>query len=318
VRWVTYRSGADDRVHPGVIKDETVHGSRGHGSLIELLAGGEELLLAAAERAYADPLEVIELERAVLVSPVPVPPSVRDFMAFEAHVVTSMAALGRTVEPIWYELPLFYFSNPAAVKGPNESVPISPGCVDFDFELEVAAVIGRPGADIKIEDAEHHIAGYVLFCDWSARDLQDRVMSQGLGPVKGKDGATSLGPWIVTRDELEPHRAGGAFDLTMTASVNGKRYSTGNLRDLYWSFAEMVAYASRGTDLVTGDLLGSGTVGTGCILELSRTHGSDAYPWLRAGDEVTLEVDRMGSIRAEILPAGPVVAPVRGEGPDEP
>jgi 2-keto-4-pentenoate hydratase/2-oxohepta-3-ene-1,7-dioic acid hydratase in catechol pathway len=317
VRWVTYRSGADGRVHPGVIKDEAVHGYRGHDSLIDLLAGGEEQLLAAGEQAYADPSEVVELERVALTSPVPAPPSIRDFMAFEAHVVTSMAALGQTVEPIWYELPLFYFSNPAAVKGPNEAVAISPGCVDFDFELEVAAVIGRPGADIKIEDAERHIAGYMLFCDWSARDLQDRVMSQGLGPVKGKDGATSLGPWIVTGDELEQRRADRAFDLTMTASVNGTRYSTGNLRDLYWSFAEMVAYASRGTTLVTGDLLGSGTVGTGCILELSRTHGSDAYPWLQAGDEVALEVACMGSIRAEILPAGPVVAPIRGEGSDQ-
>jgi 2-keto-4-pentenoate hydratase/2-oxohepta-3-ene-1,7-dioic acid hydratase in catechol pathway len=312
VKWVTYQSGIDGALHAGVIRDGSVHGARGCESLVDILAGGQERLLAEAEAAYADPLEVVDLRRAWLVAPVPVPPSIRDFMAFEGHVVTSMAALGRTVDPIWYELPLFYFSNPAAVKAPTEAIEISPGSTDFDFELEVAAVIGRSGADIRVEDAEHHIAGYVLFCDWSARDLQEQAMPQGLGPVKGKDGATSLGPWIVTPDELEHTRAGRAFDLTMTASVNGKRYSTGNLRDLYWSFAEMVAYASRGTTLVPGDLLGSGTVGTGCILELSRTHGSESYPWLRAGDVVTLEVQCMGSVRAEILPARPVVASIKG------
>jgi 2-keto-4-pentenoate hydratase/2-oxohepta-3-ene-1,7-dioic acid hydratase in catechol pathway len=311
VKWVTYQSGIDGVLHAGVISDGAVHGCRGHESLVEMLAGGQERLLAEAESACANPLEVVDLSRAWLVAPVPMPPSIRDFMAFEGHVVSAMAALGRTVDPIWYELPLFYFSNPAAVKAPTEAIAISPGSTDFDFELEVAAVIGRSGSDIRVEDAERHIAGYVLFCDWSARDLQDQALPQGLGPVKGKDGATSLGPWIVTPDELEPTRAGRAFDLTMTASVNGTRYSTGNLRDLYWSFAEMVAYASRGTTLVPGDLLGSGTVGTGCILELSRTHGSDEYPWLRAGDVVTLEVQSMGSIRAEILPAGPVVAPIR-------
>jgi 2-keto-4-pentenoate hydratase/2-oxohepta-3-ene-1,7-dioic acid hydratase in catechol pathway len=315
VKWVTYQSGIDGALHAGVISDGAVYACRERESLVEMLAGGQERLLAEAESAYTDPMEVVDLRRAWLVAPVPIPPSIRDFMAFEGHVVSAMAALGRTVDPIWYELPLFYFSNPAAVKAPTEAIAISPGSTEFDFELEVAAVIGRSGSDIRVEDAERHIAGYVLFCDWSARDLQDQAMPQGLGPVKGKDGATSLGPWIVTPDELEQIRAGRAFDLTMTASVNGKRYSTGNLRDLYWSFAEMVAYASRGTTLVPGDLLGSGTVATGCILELSRTHGSDAYPWLRAGDEVTLEVQCMGSVRAEILPAGPVVAPITRANP---
>jgi 2-keto-4-pentenoate hydratase/2-oxohepta-3-ene-1,7-dioic acid hydratase in catechol pathway len=311
VKWVTYQSGIDGSLHPGVIRDGAVHGCRGDESLVEMLAGGQERLLAEANSAYADPLEVVDLRRAWLVAPIPVPPSIRDFMAFEDHVVSAMAALGRTVDPIWYELPLFYFSNPAAVKGPTEAISISPESSEFDYELEVAAVIGRSGSDIRVEDAERHIAGYTLFCDWSARDLQDEAMPQGLGPVKGKDGATSLGPWIVTPDELEQTRASRGFDLTMAASVNGKIYSTGNLRDLYWSFAEMVAYASRGTTLVPGDLLGSGTVGTGCILELSRTHGTDAYPWLRPGDEVILEVQHMGSMRAEILPSGPVVAPIR-------
>jgi len=168
-------------------------------------------------------------------------------------------------------------------------------------------VIGRPGRDIRPEDAESHVAGYTILCDWSARDLQDVEMRQGLGPAKGKDGATSLGPWLVTPDELEDARSDNGFDLRMTATVNGKEYSQGNLSDLHWSFAQMISYASRGTTLRPGDVLGSGTVGTGCILELSRVHGQEAYPYLSPGDDVRLDVDRLGSLRGRIRPAGDVV-----------
>ncbi|MGO4258869.1 fumarylacetoacetate hydrolase family protein [Marmoricola sp. RAF53] len=226
----------------------------------------------------------------------------RDFMAFENHVVTSYAALGAEVSPVWYDQPVFYFTNPAAILGPNDEVPLAPGTTQYDYELEVAAVIGAPGADIDPADAEAHIAGYLLLCDWSARDLQAAEMHVQLGPAKGKDTATTLGPFLVTPDELEPHRKGNGFDVSMSTTVNGHAYSNGNWADLYWSFSQMLAYASRGTRLRSGDIIGSGTVGTGCILELSRVHGHEAYPWLREGDEVHLDMAQLGAITARIAP----------------
>jgi 2-keto-4-pentenoate hydratase/2-oxohepta-3-ene-1,7-dioic acid hydratase in catechol pathway len=224
-------------------------------------------------------------------------------MAFEEHVVTSSAALGQQVNPDWYEIPVFYFSNPAAVHSATADVRISPGSAAFDYELEIAAVIGTGGSDLAPETATEHIAGYMLLCDWSARDLQAREMKQMLGPVKGKDSATSFGPFLVTPDELAGHRSGNAYDISMRAYRNGELYSSGNLADLYWSFAQMLAYASRGTRLRPGDVIGSGTVGTGCILELSRVHGEQAYPYLTAGDTVRLEADELGTIEATMLGA---------------
>jgi 2-keto-4-pentenoate hydratase/2-oxohepta-3-ene-1,7-dioic acid hydratase in catechol pathway len=300
MRWVNYRSTIDGREHAAVANDTTLVAAE--QSLLELLQSGQALGLHAAHAAR-DPFETLPLDEADLLAPVPRPPSVRDFMAFENHVVTSYAALGTRVSPVWYDQPVFYFTNPAAILGPHDDVPLAPGTQQYDYELEVGAVIGRAGADIAPEDAERNIGGYLLFCDWSSRDLQATEMTVGLGPAKGKDTATTLGPFLVTPEELEPFRSGKGFDLTMTASVNGRTYSTGNWNDLYWSFPQMLAYASRGTELRPGDVIGSGTVGTGCILELSRVHGHDAYPWLAAGDEVHLEIAGLGSITTRISPA---------------
>jgi 2-keto-4-pentenoate hydratase/2-oxohepta-3-ene-1,7-dioic acid hydratase in catechol pathway len=186
-------------------------------------------------------------------------------------------------------------------------VAIPPGATALDYELEVAAYIGRPGRDIAPEDAEGHIAGYTILNDWSARDLQVVEMRQMLGPAKGKDSATTMGPMFVTPDELEPYRAGNGHRLAMTASVDGKPYSRGDWSTLHWSFGQMIAYASRGTRLVPGDVIGSGTVGTGCILELSRVHGPEAYPYLQPGDEVTLEVEGLGAISNVVVPGAPVI-----------
>ena len=210
------------------------------------------------------------------------------------------------MDPDWYELPVFYFQNPAAIRSARDDVPMPPGSVKYDFELEFAAVIGRGGANLAPDEAEQHIAGYLLFCDWSARDLQAREVLHTLGPVKAKDTATSLGPWLITPDELEPRRSGKAFDLEMSASVNGRPYSLGNAADLYWSFGQMISYASRGTRVQTGDVIASGTVGTGCILELSTVHSEDEYPWLKPGDEVRLEADLLGAITARITPPPPL------------
>lgn len=309
MRWSTYVSPTDGAEHVAVVHGTDLYGLESPHRLVDLLGGGASSLSAAGEQALARPWERVSMADARLRAPVPVPPSVRDFMAFEEHVRTSSEALGRSVEPVWYEQPLFYFTNPAAIRGPHDDVPIAPGSSAFDYELEVAAVVGRPGSDLDPAGAEQHIAGYLVFCDWSARDLQGNEMRGNLGPAKGKDTATSLGPWLVTPDELSDSRAGKAYDLGMAAYVNGRRWSGGNMSAIHWSFGQLLAYASRGTELRAGDVIASGTVGTGCILELSRVHGAEAYPWLRPGDEVRLEIDRLGEISARIT-AGPPVVPL--------
>jgi 2-keto-4-pentenoate hydratase/2-oxohepta-3-ene-1,7-dioic acid hydratase in catechol pathway len=298
MRWSSYAEPGGG-VRTAVWRDDRLHPAPAGTALVDLLGD----LDGAAEAALAGP--GVDPGTVTLLPPIPRPPSVRDFMAFEEHVVTASAAIGLEVDPLWYRQPVFYFTNPAALRGATEPVPVSPGSAAFDYELEVAAVIGREGADLTPEEAVAHIAGYLLFCDWSARDLQGEEMTLNLGPAKGKDTASSCGPWMLTPDEL-PAQA------VMTASVNGRPYSAGRLDALYWSFGEMIAYASRGTRVVPGDLIGSGTVGTGCILELARVHGADIYPYLVPGDRVRLEVDGLGAIDAPVVDGVPV-RPLRKE-----
>jgi 2-keto-4-pentenoate hydratase/2-oxohepta-3-ene-1,7-dioic acid hydratase in catechol pathway len=310
VRWVTYRhrDAATNRV--GLIVDGSVHGLEPALTLLDLLGDDGERLAHAAGRARSEPDEVHALDEVRLNAPLVQPPSVRDFYAFEQHVRTARQRRGLEMDPDWYQLPVFYFSNPYCVVGPDVDVPIAPGSSEMDYELEVAAVIGRGGADLDPADAETRIAGFCVMNDWSARDVQRREMKLSMGPVKGKDFATSLGPMLVTPDELEPARSGRAYDLTMTARVNGTEYSRASLADIYWSFGEMIAYASRGTRVEPGDIIGSGTCGTGCILELSLVHGKERYPWLQPGDVVELEVERLGVLRNRVV-AGEPVRPLR-------
>jgi 2-keto-4-pentenoate hydratase/2-oxohepta-3-ene-1,7-dioic acid hydratase in catechol pathway len=262
-------------------------------TVLDLLAADPE----ERERIAARAADEVRLAGARLLAPVQ-PPTVRDFSVFEQH--TEGVRLGRTpheaIPPIWYESPFCYFSNPHAVNGPGATVAMPPGCVDLDFELEVAAVIGRPGSNLRPEDAHAHIAGYTIFNDWSARDLQFAEMRLGLGICKGKDFANTLGPWIVTPDELEEHRRGDRLDLDMRAYVNGREIGHDTLANMAWSFAELVSYASRGTWVRTGDVLGSGTCGSGCLLELRGRHGRDNYPPLGAGDTVSLTVEGIGTL----------------------
>jgi 2-keto-4-pentenoate hydratase/2-oxohepta-3-ene-1,7-dioic acid hydratase in catechol pathway len=307
VRLSSYKmpGGEPGAMGVGVWHGERLHPLPGVTRLIDLLGDDGSRLRAAGEVAAGQPgLGLADVE---LLAPVPAPPSIRDFMAFEEHVVTASAAIGLTVDPLWYEQPVFYFTNPAAVRGPQAAVAVPPGSAALDYEIEVAAVIGREGSDLSPAEAAEHIAGFMLFCDWSARDLQGQEMKLNLGPAKGKDSANSFGPWLVTADELAPLASGHGFDVKLTATVNGADYSRGNLADLYWSFAEMVSYASRGTRVVPGDIIGSGTVGTGCILELSRVHGADAYPYLRPGDLVRLEGGPLGAIETRVTAGRPPV-----------
>jgi fumarylacetoacetate (FAA) hydrolase len=210
--------------------------------------------------------------------PVLSPPSVRDFMAFEQHVANARALRGAEVPKEWYEIPVFYFSNPAAIYGPEDDIPYPEETAELDYELEVAAMIGAGGA----------IAGFTVMNDWSARDVQRAEMRVGLGPAKGKDFATSFGPVLVTVDELDGSEA------EMVARVNGEERSRGNLRDMFHKWDALIAQAARNTTLRAGDLIGSGTVGSGCILE----HGDGR--WLRRGDVVELEVEGIGVLRNRV------------------
>jgi 2-keto-4-pentenoate hydratase/2-oxohepta-3-ene-1,7-dioic acid hydratase in catechol pathway len=240
------------------------------------------------------------------------PASIRDFSVFEQHVegVVRNASPDAEVPEVWYESPFCYFSNPHALSGPDEEIPVPPGCVDLDLELEVAAVIGRAGHDLRPDQAQAHIAGYTIFNDWSARDLQLAEMRLGLGPCKGKDFANTLGPWIVTADELEPHRRGDRLDLELRAEINGALLGSDTLASMAWSFEELVAYASRGTWVRPGDVLGSGTCGGGCLLELWGRNGRDSLPALAPGDEVALHVEAIGTLRNRIVAGrAPVALP---------
>lgn len=301
MRFATYHH-TDGVRRLGVLADGLIHACQDDGGLLGLLAD-PDLLRGVGERALADPAELVRPADVILEAPVPAPPSVRDFLAFEQHLAT---VSGRPPDPDWYELPVFYFSNPAAVTGPAADIPVPPGCLEFDYELEVAAVIGQPGRNLSPAEAQQHIAGYFVLCDFTARDIQAREMRLLLGPAKAKDTATSCGPYLVTPDELEPYRSGHAFDLEVSAWVNGTRYSGGNLTSMYWSFAELVSYASRGTQVVPGDIIGSGTVGGGCIMELSRLHGPGRYPWLKPGDEVVIEVATLGRLTHRVVKGPPL------------
>ena len=310
MRWATFRAGDGSADRVGLVVEGRLHALPHGTTLVSLFGDDGERLARAGERALADPAEVLHLDQVRLRPPVPRPPSFRDFYAFEAHVRTARRGRGLEMDPDWYQLPVFYFSNPGALVGDGEDVAVPPGCLELDYELEVAAVVGRGGSDLDPATAESAIAGFSILNDWSARDLQRREMRHSLGPVKGKDFATSLGPFLVTPDELAGSRSGSAFELAMSASVNGREYSRASLAEIHWSFGEMLAYASRGAALAAGDVIGTGTCGSGCILELSLVHGTDAYPWLQPGDEVALSVDRLGSLRNRVV-AGRAPLPLR-------
>ncbi|OIK10924.1 fumarylacetoacetase [Bacillus sp. MUM 116] len=266
--------------------------------LLEFIEHHDKYMKKAAELLSipVNDHSVYQLRDIRLKAPLPVPKSFRDFYAFEQHVKTARENRGLEMIPEWYEIPVFYFSNHLAIKGPEEEIVIPADCEWLDYELEMACVIGKEGRNIPAEEADKYIFGYCILNDWSARDLQRKEMKVGLGPAKGKDFATSIGPWIVTKDELEHLRLGKGFNLSMRAHVNGVLLSEGNMKDIHYSFAEMIERASQGVTLYPGEIIGSGTVGTGCILEL----GQKMHRWLMAGDLVELEIEHMGVLRNTI------------------
>jgi fumarylacetoacetate (FAA) hydrolase len=248
-----------------------------------------DLITVLADRGAAEG-DAFRADEVELLAPVPRPPSVRDFFAFEQHVAAARANRGSVVPAEWYEFPVFYFSNPASIVGPGTQIPYPDGTRMLDYELEVAAIIGADG----------EIAGFTIMNDWSARDVKGKEMRVGLGPAKGKDFATSIGPVVVTADEFD-----GSAGL-MTARVNGQERSRGNLADMYHPWPAILAQAARNTVLRPGDIIGSGTVGTGCILE----HNDGR--WLAPGDTVELEVAGIGVLRNRVGPPRGHGAPRKG------
>ena len=264
-------------------------------SLMDVIQAGEAGLERV--RRLKDKSRV-PINEARLHAPISRPPTLRDAYAFETHVKTANANRGREVPEEWYKFPIFYFTNPNNIYGPEDEIPYPSYTQELDYELEIAAVIGKPGRDLQPEDASNHIFGYTIFNDWSARDIQRDEMKVGLGPAKGKDFASSLGPCIITPEELNDRRVNhpGVYDLKMVGRVNGMERSRGNFKDLYWSFGDILARASVSVTLLPGDVIGSGTVGTGCLLELTKAKG----PWLKSGDIVELEIERIGILRNKV------------------
>lgn len=248
-----------------------------------------------------------------ILSPVPHPPSCRDAYAFRQHVEAARRNRGMEMVPEFDQFPIFYFTNHNAIIGPGD-VPVEDDHLQkLDFELEVAIVISKKGRNISAKNAEDHILGFTIMNDFSARQLQMEEMKLSLGPAKGKDFATAIGPWLVTLDELQKYKIstprGTHYRLEMKAWHNGKLVSEGNMQDMTWTFAEIIERASYGTDLYPGDVIGSGTVGTGCYLELNGTWAREAKEkgesftpvWLQDGDTVELAITGLGRLKNRIV-----------------
>ena len=258
------------------------------------------------------PGNVIPLENVELIAPIPFPPSCRDGYAFRQHVAAARRNRKVDMIPEFDQYPIFYFTNHHSIKGPGEVACMPDHFEKLDFELEAAIVICKHGRNIRAEDADQYIGGLMIMNDLSARRLQMEEMLLNLGPAKGKDFATTIGPWLVTLDELEAfeisakeNHVGKNWNLRMQCRVNGKQVSDGNVGDMDWTFAEIIERASYGVDLYPGDVIGSGTVGTGCFLELNGTGklNDPNYPeqWLQAGDVVELEIDGLGVLSNTIV-----------------
>lgn len=313
----------DEREHVGIIINDTVYAldilhpdlpnnmsmllNYWEESLPVIQAG--ELLLREGTRSSNRGIPVNEV---TLLAPVPFPTSCRDGYAFRQHVAAARRNRKVDMIPEFDQYPIFYFTNHHSIQGPGPIRCMPDHFEKLDFELEVAIVICKHGRNIKAAEADEYIGGLMIMNDMSARRLQMEEMLLNLGPAKGKDFSTVTGPWLVTLDELAPfevpakeNHTGKTWNLRMTCQVNGVQVSDGNVADMDWTFAEIIERASYGVDLYPGDVIGSGTVGTGCFLELNGT-GKLNDPnyqeqWLQPNDVVTMEIDQLGKLENTIL-----------------
>jgi 2-keto-4-pentenoate hydratase/2-oxohepta-3-ene-1,7-dioic acid hydratase in catechol pathway len=292
----------DGTVTTGVVEGD------GETTVVRPFADGAQAILLLQETPEQRSAHVLgdatPLGRVHLLTPLQ-PPSVRDFVSFEQHIQGMIMGDGIPFPEPWYGAPAFYFSNPNSLYATGDDIPVPPRAQRFDYELEVGAVIGTRAADLTLDNARPTIAAYSIFNDWSARDLQGEDRKLGMGWAKGKDTASTLGPWLVTADELEQYRdSEGRLDLKMTVWLNGEEIGSDTLASTAWTFEQMLVYASRGTALVPGDLIGSGTCGSGCLGELWGRRGELTPPPLSPGDVVRMTVEHIGTIENTVV-AGP-------------
>jgi len=314
---VTYANGKENDL--GLLVDEKIYSLNAIASSMKnFLKMGEGAMEKAKniEKSIlngSSNLKSVSLTGTKLLAPVPNPASCRDAYAFRQHVATARRNRGVDMIPEFDQFPIFYFTNHNAILGPTDEIVCMPDHMQkLDFELEAAIIIGKKGRNIKAKDADDYIAGYLIMNDMSARGLQMEEMRLNLGPAKGKDFCTIIGPYLVTKDELvdkkvetaEGHN-GNTYSLKMKCWVNGELLSEGNMKDMNWTFAEIVERCAYGTDILPGDVIGSGTVGTGCLLELNGTHkleNPDYEPvWLKDGDIIEMEIESLGKIKNKIV-----------------
>lgn len=284
-------------------------------TMLELLFMEEEGMEKAlrVQQALLAAEKAVHVENPILSAPVPRPPSCRDAYAFRQHVATARRNRGVEMIPEFDQYPIFYFTNHNAIFGEGDIYVEDDHLQKLDFELELAIIVGKSGMNISAKNADKHIAGYTIMNDLSARVLQMEEMKLNLGPAKGKDFATTIGPWMVTPDELAQYKIstdfGDKYDLKMEAFHNTKKVSEGNAKDMNWTFAEIIERASYGVEIFPGDVIGSGTVGTGCYLELNGTGALQAKEkneeftatWLNDGDSIELKISGLGSLKNKIV-----------------
>ncbi len=272
--------------------------------LVEATGSTQDSVADLVRSAPEDGPGWVRSEEAAFLAPLRAPNSLRDFLAFRDHVERGAARRGTPVPEPWDRIPVFYKGNRRSIIGPGDEAPWPSYTDKLDYECEVAAVVGRRGRDVPADDADGLVFGYTIMNDWSARDVQKDEMACWLGPAKAKDFATTLGPWVVTPDEWSPEDA-----HAMTVTVDGELWSSGSTTGRRWTFAEMLAWASRDEDLWPTDVLGSGTFGGGCGLDLDR--------WLTAGAVVTLEVEGLGCLTSRVGSKAvlPRAVPTPGAGP---
>jgi fumarylacetoacetate (FAA) hydrolase len=314
---VTYKSGED--IDLGLLINEKIYS-------LNTIANNMNAFLQMGESAMQKAKDLedsiknnssisvgISISDSKLLAPVPCPPSCRDAYAFRQHVATARRNRGVDMIPEFDQFPIFYFTNHNAILGPTDDILCMPDHMQkLDFELEAAIVIGKKGRNVKAKDADDYIAGYLIMNDMSARALQMEEMKLNLGPAKGKDFCTIIGPYLVTKEELKDKKVatadghdGDTYSLNMKCWVNGELLSEGNMKDMNWTFAEIVERCAYGTDILPGDVIGSGTVGTGCLLELNGSHkleNPDYEPvWLKDGDVIEMEIEGLGKIKNKVV-----------------
>jgi len=312
MKLLTYKKNNFEGHQIGVVKNKLVYNLNNHFGNISII----ELIQIEDYKIQVDTFInnsnclTHDINDITILPPIPKPTSLRDAYTFRQHVETSRKNRGVDMIKEFDEFPIFYFSNHNAIFGDQEDIELMPDHFNkLDYELEFAIIIGKGGKNILSKDADKHIAGFCILNDLSARTLQAEEMKLNLGPSKGKDFANILGPYLVTKDELENKSIdtpfGKKYNLKMKCFINGELLSEGNAKDMNWTFAEVIERASYGVELFSGDVIGSGTVGTGCLLEINGTRkkNDSTYTerWIQAGDEIKMEIEGLGEITNKII-----------------